>query len=43
LLEDDGVSVPDDAQVVGQAVKVVKPLKKLDISFNKIGMSRNVD
>jgi hypothetical protein len=38
-----GVSVPDDAQVVGQAVKVVKPLKKLDISFNKIGMSRNVD
>ena len=32
----------DDAQVVGQAVKVVKTLKKLDISFNKIGTRQNL-
>ena len=30
----------DDAQVVGQTVKVVKTLKKLDISFNKIGTKK---
>ncbi len=29
--------LPDDAQIVGQAVKVVKTLKKLDISYNRIG------